>query len=203
MIETTPAEILSYPNVFLKVLSKLQAGEISEPVEAPDGHHVFMLETRTNEKITFRRLTVPFSFSEEVILTAKDKMQEVIKKLNADESFVELVKLYSDDIETKDNGGNLGIHAINELNPSIRKIIELLEVGNVSEPLETELGLHIYKVEDRKKPELTPQEKQQIIGILRQQLFEKEWTAYTDSLLVNAYIKIKPDAVPSTETKSD
>ncbi len=203
LIETTPAEILSYPNVFLKVLSKLQADEISEPIEAPDGHHVFMVETRTSEKISFRRLTVPFSFSEEVIQTANDKMQEVIKKLKADESFVELVKLYSDDIETKENGGNLGIHAINELNPSIRKIIEPLEVGNVSEPLETELGLHIYKVEDRKEPELTPQEKQQIIGILRQQLFEKEWTAYTDSLLENAYIKIKPDAAPSTETKSE
>lgn len=67
--------------------------------------------------------------------------------------------------------------------------------------MELDNGLHIYKVENRETPELTLQEKQQIIGILRQQLFEKEWTAYTDSLLENAYIKIKPDAIPSTETK--
>lgn len=203
LIETTPAEILSYPNVFLTVLSKLKTGEISEPVEAPDGYHVFMVETRTSEKITFRRLTVPFSFSEEVIQTAKDKMQEIIEKLKADESFAELAKLHSDDIATKENSGDLGTHTLTELNPLIRKIVEPLEVGEVSEPLEIEIGIHIYKLEDLIKPTLTPQEKQQIIGILRQQLFEKEWTAYTDSLLENAYIKMKPDAVPSAVNKEE
>ena len=201
LIETTPAEILSYPNAFLTVLSKLKAGEISEPIEAEDGYHVFMVETRTDEKITFRHLTVPFSFSQEVIQNAKDMMQNIVKKLEAGESFAELAKLHSDDIETKTNEGDMGIHTLTELNPIIRKIVEPLEVGKFSETLELDNGLHIYKVENRETPELTPQEKQQIIGILRQQLFEKEWTAYTDSLLENAYIKIKPDAVPSTETK--
>ena len=203
LIETTPAEILSYPNVFLTVLSKLKIGEISEPVEAPDGYHVFMVETRTNEKITFRRLKVPFSFSEEVIQTAKDKMQEIIEKLKADQSFAELAKLHSDDIETKENSGDLGTHTLTELNPLIRKVVEPLEVGEVSEPLEIEIGIHIYKLEDVITPTLTPQEKQQIIGIIRQQLFEKEMTAYTDSLLENAYIKIKPDAVPSAVNKEE
>ena len=203
LIETTPAEILSYPNVFLKVLSKLKAGEISEPIEAADGYHVFMVETRTDEKVTFRRLTVPFSFSQEVIQTAKDKMQDIVKKLEIGESFTELAKLHSDDIASKENEGDMGIHILTELNPIIRKIVEPLEVGKFSETLESDDGLHIYKVEDRKTPKLTPQEKQQIVGILRQQLFEKEWTAYTDSLLENAYIKIKPDAVLSTETKTE
>ena len=203
LIETTPAEILSYPNVFLTVLSKLKAGEMSEPIEVEDGYHVFMVETRTDEQITFRHLTVPFSFSQEVIQKAKDKMQDIVKKLEAGESFAELAKLHSDDIETKTNEGNMGILMLTELNPIIRKIVEPLEVGKFSETLALDNGLHIYKVEDRKTPELTPQEKKQIIGILRQQLFEKEYTAYTDSLLENAYIKIKPDAVPSTETKDE
>ncbi len=201
LIETTPAEILSYPNAFLTVLSKLKSGEISEPIEAEDGYHVFMVETRTDEKITFRHLTVPFSFSQKVIQNAKDMMQNIIKKLEAGESFAELAKLHSDDIETKTDEGDIGFHTLTALNPNIQKIVEPLEVGKFSETLELDNGLHIYKVESRETPELTPQEKQQIIGILRQQLFEKEWTAYTDSLLENAYIKIKPDAVPSTETK--
>lgn len=203
VIETTPAEILSYPNVFLTVLSKLKAGEMSEPIEAEDGYHVFMVETRTDEKITFRHLTVPFSFSQEVIQKAKDKMQDIVKKLEAGESFSELAKLHSDDIKTKTDEGNMGTHTLTELNPIIRKIVEPLEIGKFSETLALDNGLHIYKVEDRKTPELTTQEKKQIIGILRQQLFEKEYTAYTDSLLENAYIKIKPDAVPSTETKNE
>ena len=60
LIETTPAEILSYPEIFLTVLAKLKAGEISEPIKADDGIHVFMVETRTDEKITLRHFTVQY-----------------------------------------------------------------------------------------------------------------------------------------------
>ncbi len=197
LIESTPAELLSYPNAFLTALAKLKDGEISDLIEAEDGFHIFMVETRNEEKIMFRRLTIPFIFSEEAMQVSRDSAVEVVKKLDAGEAFAELAKANSDDSITREKGGNLGTHAITDLNPKIREIIESMEVGEYSKPFETELGIYIYKVDERKIPELTQQEKQQIIGVLRQQHFEKEWTAYTDSLMENAYIKIKPDAVPT------
>ncbi len=200
LIETTPSEILSYPEAFLTVLAKLKAGEISEPIETPDGIHVFMVETRTDEKITFRHFTVLFPFSEEALKAAREQAVSIFKKLEGGEKFINLAKEYSDDMETRDKGGDLGVHILTVLNPNIQEVVESIEVGNYSEPFETDIGLYIYKVDERKTPELTQQEKQQIIGILRQQLFEKEWTAYTDSLLENAYIKIKPDAVSTAPT---
>ena len=203
LIETTPAEILSYPDVFLTVLAKLKAGEVSEPIEAADSIHVFMVETRTDEKISFRHLTVPFLFSEKALQTAREQAEGIFKKLEAGEEFIAIAKEHSDDAETREKGGDLGVHILTELNPKTRKVVEPLEVGKHSEPFETEVGLYIYKVDERKTPELTQQEKLQIIGILRQQLFEKEWTAYTDTLLENAYIKIKPDAVPTSDGKDN
>ena len=56
-------------------------------------------------------------------------------------------------------------------------------------PMKTESGLHIFKVDERNSPDLTDAEKQQIISILRQQRFQEEWNAYTDSLIANAYIE--------------
>jgi peptidyl-prolyl cis-trans isomerase SurA len=200
LIETTPAEILTYPAAFLTVLAKLEAGEVSEPVETEAGFHVFMVETRTDEKITFRHLIVPFPFSEEALQAAREQAGQIFKKLDAGEKFDVLAKVHSDDMETRDKGGDLGEHILTELDPKTREVIESLEVGKHSEPFETEVGFYIYKVDERKMPELTQQEKQQIIAVLRQQLFEKEWTAYTDSLLENAYIKIKPDAAPTAPT---
>ena len=201
LIETTPAEILSYPEMFLTVLAKLKAGEISEPIETVDGIHVFMVETRSDEKITLRHFTVLYEISDEVKEAASEKADEIFKKLEAGEDFITLAKEHSDDAETREKGGNLGTLALTALNPKIREVIEPIEIGKYSKPIETDLGLYIYKVDDRRTPELTDQEKQQIIAILRQQLFEKEWTAYTDTLMENAFIKINLNAIPTTETK--
>lgn len=201
LIETTPAEILSYPEMFLTVLAKLKAGEISEPIETVDGIHVFMVETRSDEKITLRHFTVLYEISDEVKEAASEKADEIFKKLEAGEDFITLANEHSDDTETREKGGNLGTLALTALNPKIREVIEPIEIGKYSKPIETDLGLYIYKVDDRITPELTDQEKQQIIAILRQQLFEKEWTAYTDTLMENAFIKINLNAIPTTETK--
>ncbi len=200
LIETTPAEILTYPAEFLTVLAKLKAGKVSEPIETEAGFHLFLIETRTDEKISFRHLIVPFPLSEEALRAARERAAQIFKKLDAGEKFNVLAKEHSDDMETREKGGDLGAHILTELDPKTQKIIESLEVGKHSEPFETEAGLYIYKVDERKTPELTQQEKQQIIVILRQQFFQKEWTAYTDSLLENAYIKIKSDAVSTTPT---
>ena len=203
LVETTPSEVLSYRDVFLTALAKLKAGEVSEPIETNDGIHIFMVETRTDEKFSFRHLTVPFLFSEESIQAARERAVDIFKKLEAGEEFIVIVKEHSDHVETRDKGGDIGVHILTELDPKTREVVESLAVGKHSEPLETGYGLNIYKVDERKTPELTQQEKQQIVAILRQQLFEKEWTAYTDSLLENAYIKIKPDTAPTPDAKDN
>lgn len=203
LIETTPAEILSYPEIFLTVLAKLKAGEISEPIKADDGIHVFMVETRTDEKITLRHFTVQYEISDEVKKAASEKTEEIFKKLEVGEDYIVLAKEHSDDTETSEKGGDLGTHILTTLNPKIQEAVKSLEAGKYSKPIETDLGLYIYKIDERITPELTQLEKQQIMGILRQQLFEKEWIAYTDTLMENAFIKIKPDALPTPEIKEN
>ena len=201
IIETSPAELLKFSNEFLTTLSKLEQGHISKPVESNDGIHIFMVESRTEDKIFFRYLTIDYPISEPAIKDTREKSVEIIKKLQNGEDFKTLATQHSDDKETNTKGGDLGIIMLTELTPKKRNVIRTLDVGKYSDPIETERGIHIYHVDDRITPELTAEEKQQIVGILRQQLFEKEWTAYTDSLLENAYIKIKPDAVPNLTTE--
>ena len=87
-------------------------------------------------------------------------------------------------------GGVLGVRSLSELNPRTRRVVEPLAAGAYSNPHETESGLHIFRVDERNTPYLSEAEKQQITGILRQQRFQEEWDAYTNSLIANAYIKI-------------
>ena len=191
LIEATTDELKRFPKIFQDVLSNLEAGKFSEPVEGNEGLYVFTVETKTDSVIAFRYLIVPLTPSAQAMQEARERIVEVFKKLENGEDFNALAETYSDDTETRENGGDLGVRSLTELNPNTRKIIEALEPDTYSQPHETESGLHIFKVDERNSPSLSETEKQQITSILRQQRFQEEWDAYTNKLLENAYIRIE------------
>ena len=191
LIEATAEELERFPEIFQDVLANLEAGKFSEPVEGNEGLYVFTVETKTDSMIAFRYLIVPLTPSAQALQEAREHIVEVFKKLENGEDFNVLAKTYSDDTETRENGGDLGVRSLTELNPTTRKIIEALEPDTYSQPHETESGLHIFKVDERNSPSLSETEKQQITSILRQQRFQEEWDAYTNKLLENAYIRIE------------
>lgn len=191
LIEAGTEELNSFPETFQAVLATLKAGEMSEPIEANEGLYVFRVETKTNEITGFRYFIVPLALSEAAIQAAREHSAELYQKLEAGEDFNALTSQHSDDTETKENGGDLGVRSLAELNPKTRQIVEALDTGAYSQPVETASGLHIFKVDERNTPDLSEAEKRQIISILRQQRFQEEWAAYTDRLMENAYVKIK------------
>lgn len=191
LIEATTEELERFPEIFQDVLANLETGKFSEPVEGNEGLYVFTVETKTDKMVAFRYLIVPVAPSAQAMQEARERIVEVFKKLEDGEDFKVLAESYSDDTETRENGGDLGVRSLTELNPNTRKIIEVLEPDTYSQPHETESGLHIFKVDERNSPSLSEVEKQQITSILRQQRFQEEWDAYTNKLLENAYIRIE------------
>ena len=191
LIEATTEELNQFPEIFQNVLKDLSEGALSEPIEGNEGLYVFAVEQKTDEMIAFRYLIVPLVPSAEAMHEAREAIVEVYKKLEAGEDFNDLAAAHSDDVETRENGGALGVRSLTELNPKTRAVIEALETGAYSQPHETESGLHIFSVDERNSPDLSEAEKRQITSILRQQRFQEEWDAYTDKLLENAYVKIQ------------
>ena len=191
LIEATTEELNQFPEIFQNVLKDLSEGALSEPIEGNEGLYIFAVEQKTDEMIAFRYLIVPLVPSPEAMHEAREAIVEVYKKLEAGEDFTALAAAHSDDVETRENGGDLGVRSLTELNPKTRAVIEALETGAYSQPHETESGLHIFRVDERNSPELSEAEKRQITSILRQQRFQEEWDAYTDKLLENAYVKIQ------------
>ena len=191
LIEATTEELNQFPEIFQNVLKDLSEGALSEPIEGNEGLYVFAVEQKTDETTAFRYLIVPLVPSAEAMHEAREAIVEVYKKLEAGEDFTALAAAYSDDVETRENGGDLGVRSLTELNPKTRAVIEALETGAYSQPHETESGLHIFRVDERNSPDLSEAEKRQITSILRQQRFQEEWDAYTDKLLENAYVKIQ------------
>ena len=190
LITATTEELSRFPAIFQDSLTHLEIGAVSEPIVGDKGLYVFTVEERSDAFIAFRYFIVPLIASPEAIQEARERANEIHARLGAGEDFSKLALTHSDDNETRESGGDLGVRSLSELNPKTRAIVEPLEAGAYSEPYETELGLHIFKVDQRNSPELTEMEKAQITSLLRQQRFQEEWDVYTNKLLENAYIKI-------------
>ena len=192
LIELPPNEIEKLSKPFRTALSTLAAGEVSEPIEDNHEIYIFKVERKTDQTVEFRYLIIRPEVSEGTTELGQERAELVYQKLNQGEDFNTLATQYSDDTETREKGGDLGSRSLNELTPETRKIVEGLDAGQYHKPVKMKYGFHIVKVDSRTPPELSDIEKNQIRSILRQRKFEEEWNSYTDMLLENAYVKIKP-----------
>jgi peptidyl-prolyl cis-trans isomerase D len=79
---------------------------------------------------------------------AKQKAEDILKKLKAGGNFAELAKKYSDD-PSKENGGELGWIGRGRI-PDIEDQIFALNKGQTSDVLRSALGFNIVRVEDKR-----------------------------------------------------
>lgn len=112
-----------------------------------------------------------------ILVDTEEKAKEVKQKLQDGEDFVELAKTYSTDTSNNQQGGELGYFSKGQMTPEFEEAAFSLKVGEISDPVKTEFGYHIIKVEDKKEAkEATYEEsKDEVKNIL---LEEKLSTAF-------------------------
>ena len=106
-----------------------------------------------------------------MILVATEKEAQDIEKMLADgQKFEDLAKKYSLD-GSKDYGGDLGYFTAAEMVPEFSKAVFALKVGETSQPVKTDFGWHIIRLEDKKVGAAQPydQVKQAIRNVLLRQ----------------------------------
>jgi parvulin-like peptidyl-prolyl isomerase len=79
------------------------------------------------------------------------EIREIHRKLTANEAtFEQLASQYSEDERSKKTGGELGWCARGRMPDDFMNVVEKLEEGETSEPVETKLGWHVIRLIDRK-----------------------------------------------------
>ena len=78
---------------------------------------------------------------------AKQLAVELKQRLQAGESFEALAKQYSDDLGSRDTGGDLGITLRGSFDEVFDTALYALTEGEVSEPIETEFGVHLIRAD--------------------------------------------------------
>ena len=111
----------------------------------------------------------------------------------ASPDFLAVAARYSDEGERADKGGDLGWGAVKAFAPSLRETVSKMKKGEISEPVESPFGYHVFKLVDRKEPQQKPFEavKKEIIeaerAALRRQKAEELVNAVRNSKTVTTY----------------
>ena len=87
---------------------------------------------------------------------AKSKIDAVIARLKKGEDFQKVAAETTEDPSGKTTGGDLGFFAKDQMVPEFANVAFNLSKGQLSEPVKTQFGWHVIKVEDSRTKEPPP-----------------------------------------------
>ncbi|AFJ03635.1 Peptidyl-prolyl cis-trans isomerase ppiD [Methylophaga frappieri] len=77
---------------------------------------------------------------------AQEKIADLATQLADGADFVELAKAHSQDSGSAEDGGDLGFFSKGVMDPAFEEAVFALDLGEVSEPVQTEFGYHLIKL---------------------------------------------------------
>ena len=135
------------------------------------------------------------------LVDTKETAQKIIEDLKGGASFEELAKQSKD--PSGQNGGDLGFFGPGQMVPPFETAALALEPGQITqEPVQTEYGFHVIKVEEKRMSAPPPfdEVKEQLRNYVLRQKFEQVTTALREKYPVEI---IDPTAMPPAEPPAE
>ena len=86
----------------------------------------------------------------------REQMAPILERARKGEDFAALAREYSDDYDTKRNGGDTGFFHRGQMAPAFVQVAFSLKHGEISDRVETPFGVHIIRLEERRPARLVP-----------------------------------------------
>jgi len=125
-----------------------------------------------------------------ILVASKEKAEQLIKKLKGGAKFEDVAKAESTD-NSKTSGGDLGWFTATRMVKPFADAVKGLKKGETTpEPVQTQYGWHIIKLEETR--EVTPPPFEQVKAQVSKNLIQKKLVAYVEEMKKTAKIEKKP-----------
>ena len=97
--------------------------------------------------VTLKQVVIAPKPSESALQLARAEAEEALSRARSGQDFALLAAQYSDDPGSKDNGGQLGWRTQGDVVPEFGDALFAMQVGDISDIVETSFGFHIIKLD--------------------------------------------------------
>jgi peptidyl-prolyl cis-trans isomerase SurA len=184
------------------IVQRVQQNEVMSKIgvtddEAKAYYDSHMSEFTTPPTVTLREILVSTPTDAKGINVGADeaalqKIQDIRKRVTSGENFEKVATEVSDS-PSKANGGLIGPLSVNDIAPELRKMIEKMKPGEVSEPVRIARGYQLLKLEGITTTQVMPleQAREQISERVFTDKRKVEFQKYLDKLRAQAIIEWK------------
>jgi len=130
----------------------LEPETISDIVQTRFGYHIIRLLERQGERIACQHILVKMAPTRPDWDATHQQAGELLERLKNSADFGALARQYSTDKNSRDKEGRLETMNTDDLPTAFRQAIDDTPQGGLTEPFETEFGVHLVRV-DRRRPQ--------------------------------------------------
>ena len=186
------------PTLYTDVVVEMQEGDVSNPFRRSSSFHIIKVNEMRSaiqrseiDQVNVRHILVT---PNEIIddETAKQRLEDAIKRIGEGEDFGEIAKLLSDDPGSANNGGEMGWTGPGTFVAEFDKVVKDSEIGVVSKPFHSPFGWHILEVLDRRVYDNTEDLKESNCdGRIRNSKMEEESQLWIRRLRDEAFVDLR------------
>lgn len=158
------------------------------------------VKAATSERVRVSRILVKISPNasenekKRALKTAQDIREELV---NGTSTFADIARAVSEDPESAARGGDIGYVLRGVSPPDFEKVVFSIPVGDISQPILTEIGYNIVRVQEKRAAETPELEhfKEELGKAMMNMKFQKDLEAYIKGLKDKAIIERSPSVV--------
>ncbi len=188
-----------YPPLFVDALKGLPVGGLAGPVRSGAGFHVLKLAER--RLADDPQATVTQTRARHILLkpsprlseaAARQRLADFKRRIEAAQvEFAQLAREFSEDASARE-GGDLGWASPGMFVPEFEQVMDKLQPGQISAPLQSRFGLHLIQVLERRETQLSDRERRDLARReLREQKAEESMRTFLQDLRGQAYIEYR------------
>jgi peptidyl-prolyl cis-trans isomerase SurA len=185
------------PTLFSDAVLDMQVDEIADLIVTGSSIHIIKLLGQRGagtERLSQTNVSHILIRPSEILTMAQAKIQadDVYQLLQDGGDFAELAKEYSEDPGSALNGGTLGWSAPDQFVPEFAEVMASTEIGQISEPFQSEFGWHILLVQDRREQDMSDEARRNMaMDLLFRRRFEEERQEWLKEIRDEAFVELR------------